>query len=96
MIDDKIWWCNHLRRTATEKYDKNGKGWYFGFDDDNKMGYEYILSIYWARMSQLNTCNPVYYQNVIERTNSICYADISSAIFNDVIWTNNVTRIDRH
>ena len=27
------------------KYDNNGKGGYFGFDDDDKMGYEYILSI---------------------------------------------------
>ena len=34
----------HLRHTATEKYDNNGKGGYFRFDD-NKMGYEYILSI---------------------------------------------------
>ena len=30
-----------------EKYDNNGKGGYFRFDDDNKMGYEYILSIIW-------------------------------------------------
>ena len=28
-----------------KKYDNNGKGGYFRFDDDNKMGYEYILSI---------------------------------------------------
>ena len=28
-----------------KKYDKNGKGGYFRCDDDNKMGYEYILSI---------------------------------------------------
>ena len=27
------------------KYDNNGKGGYLRFDDDNKMGYEYILSI---------------------------------------------------
>ena len=25
-----------------EKYDNNGKGWYFRFDDDNKMIYKYI------------------------------------------------------
>ena len=28
-----------------EKYDNNGKGGYFRFDDDNKMDYKYILSI---------------------------------------------------
>ena len=27
------------------KYDKNGKGWYFRFHDNDKMSYEYILSI---------------------------------------------------
>ena len=28
--------CNkHLKHTTTEKYDNNGKGWYFRFDDDN-------------------------------------------------------------
>ena len=45
VIDDRIWLYNHLRHTTTEKYDNNGKGGYFRFDDDNKMGYEYILSI---------------------------------------------------
>ena len=45
MIDDRIWEYNHLRHTTTEKYDDNGKGGYFRFDDDNKMGYKYILSI---------------------------------------------------
>ena len=42
---DSIWWYNHLRHTTAEKYDNNGKGWYFQFDDDNKMSYEYILSM---------------------------------------------------
>ena len=44
VIDDRIWYYNHLRHTA-EKYDNNGKVGYFRFDDANKMGYEYILSI---------------------------------------------------
>ena len=44
-MTDKIWWYNHLRHTTTEKYENNGKGWYFPFDDDNKMSYNYILSI---------------------------------------------------
>ena len=46
--------------TTTEKYDNNGKGGYFRFDDDNKMGYEYIISITETRMGQFNTCNPIY------------------------------------
>ena len=45
VIDDRIWLYHHLRHTTTEKYDNNGKGGYFRFDDGNKMGYEYILSI---------------------------------------------------
>ena len=28
-----------------EKYDNNGKGGYFQFDDDYNMSYRYILSI---------------------------------------------------
>ena len=28
-----------------KKYDNNGKGGYFRFDDDNNMSYSYILSI---------------------------------------------------
>ena len=28
-----------------KKYDNNGKDWYFRFDDDNKMSYDYILSV---------------------------------------------------
>ena len=31
--------------TTTEKYENNGKGGYFRFDDDNNMSYRYILSI---------------------------------------------------
>ena len=37
--------CKHLRHTTTEKYENNGKGGYFRFDDDNNMSYRYILSI---------------------------------------------------
>ena len=33
----------HLRHTTTEKYENNGKGGYFRFDDN--MSYRYILSI---------------------------------------------------
>ena len=54
---DSIWRYNHLRHTATEKYDNNGKGWYFRSEDDNKMNYKYILSITWTWMGQFNTYN---------------------------------------
>ena len=59
VIDDRIWY-NHLRHHTMEKYDSNGKGGYFRVDDDNKMGYEYIRSTTYTRMSQFNTCNPIY------------------------------------
>ena len=35
---DKIKRYNHIMHTTTEKYDNNGKGLYFRFDDD-KMNY---------------------------------------------------------
>ena len=47
---DSIWRYNHLRHTTTEKYENNGNGWYFWFDDDNKVNYKYILSITWTWM----------------------------------------------
>ena len=34
-ISDRIWCNKHLRHTTTEKYENNGKGGYFRFDDDN-------------------------------------------------------------
>ena len=34
-----------MGHTTTGKYDNNGEDCYFGFDDDNKMIYEFILSI---------------------------------------------------
>ena len=30
-----IWWYNPLSQTTSEKYDNNGKGGYFRFDDDD-------------------------------------------------------------
>ena len=54
---------NISRHTTTEKYDNNGKGWYFRFDDDNDMSYKYILSITWTEMGQLNTYNPIYFND---------------------------------
>ena len=44
-ISDTIWCNKHLRHATTEKYENNGKGGYFRFDDDNNMSYRYILSI---------------------------------------------------
>ena len=40
-ISDRIWCNKHLRHTTTEKYDNNGKGGYFRFDDDNNISYRY-------------------------------------------------------
>ena len=37
VIHDRIWCNKHLRHKTTEKYDNNGKGWYYRFDDDNNM-----------------------------------------------------------
>ena len=41
-LSDRIWCNKHFRHTTTEKYDNNGKGGYFRFDDDNNMSYRYI------------------------------------------------------
>ena len=43
-----------------EKYDNNGKGGYFRFDDDNNTSYRHIFSITYTEMGQLNTNNPIY------------------------------------
>ena len=59
-MSNRIWYDKHLRHTTTEKYDNNGKGGYFRFDDDNNMSYRYILSITYTEMGQLNTYNPIY------------------------------------
>ena len=59
-VSDRIWCNKHLRHTTTEKYDNNGKGGYFRFDDDNNMSYRYILSITYTEMGQLNKYNPIY------------------------------------
>ena len=45
IVTDRIGWNNHLKHITTEKYELGGKGWYFRFDYDNKMRYEYIVSI---------------------------------------------------
>ena len=59
---NNIIWCNkHLRHTTTEKYDNNGKGGYFRYDDDNNMSYRYILSISYTEMCQSNPYNPIYW-----------------------------------
>ena len=59
-ISDGIWCNKHLRHTTMEKYDNNGKGGYFRFDDDNNMSYRSTLSITYTEMGQLNTYNPIY------------------------------------
>ena len=57
-----IWYHKHLRHTTTEKYN-NEKGWNFQYDDDNNMSYKYILSITWTEMGQLDTYNPIYFND---------------------------------
>ena len=42
---DSIWWYNHPRHPATEKYDNREKGWCFQCGDDTKKSYEHNLSI---------------------------------------------------
>ena len=59
-ISNRIWFKKQLRHTTTEKYDDNGKGGYFRFDDDNNKGYRYILSITYTEIGQLNIYNPIY------------------------------------
>ena len=43
--------------------DNSGQGWYFRFDDDNNMSYRYVLSITWTETGQLNTYNPIYFND---------------------------------
>ena len=40
-ISDRIWCNKHIMHTTTEKYENNGKGGYFRFDDDNNMNMIY-------------------------------------------------------
>ena len=56
-ISDRIWCNTHLRHTSTEKYNNNGKGGYFRFDDYNNTSFKYILSITynWNVEHKLNT-----------------------------------------
>ena len=58
-ITDTINCYNHLRYATTERHKNNGKGWYFWFEDDNRMSYKYILSINWTCTGPLNTCSPI-------------------------------------
>ena len=58
-ISNRIWYNKHLRHTTTEKYDNNGIGGYFLFDDNN-MSYKHIFSITYTEMGQLKTYNPIY------------------------------------
>ena len=43
---DRIWCNKHPRHTTKNKYDKNGYGWYFRFDDDNIKMVGCIISKY--------------------------------------------------
>ena len=55
-ISNRIWCNRHLRHTTTDKYDNNGIGGYFQFDDDDdNISYRYIISITYTEMGQMNT-----------------------------------------
>ena len=43
-----------------KKYDINGKGGHFRFDNDNNLSYRYIISITYTEMGQLNIYNPIF------------------------------------
>ena len=82
---------NHLRHTTTEKYDNNGKGGYFRFDDDNKMGYEYILSIpviHKRVVMSLTQWSRVTHKCVGELTNIVSDYRLSPGRRQAIIWTN--------
>ena len=51
-VVDRIWWYSHLRHTAIEKCDNNGKSWCILFDDENKMICKYIFPITLAQTGQ--------------------------------------------
>ena len=58
-ISDRIWCNKHLRHATTEKkYENNGKGGYFGFDDDNNMSYRYVLSITLLKLASWTHTTP--------------------------------------
>ena len=57
-ISDRIWCNKHLRHTTTEKYENNGKGGYFRFDDDNSISCRYILSITLLKWASCETHVP--------------------------------------
>ena len=44
-ISERQWCKKTFRHTTTEKYENNGKGGYFRFDDNNNVSYRYIISI---------------------------------------------------
>ena len=62
-ISNRIWCNKHLGHTTKEIYNNNGKGGYFWFDDNN-MRYRKIISITSTEMGQLNTYNPIYFNEI--------------------------------
>ena len=54
-ISDRVWRKSYLRHTTADKYDKNGKDWYFQFDDDNKMSYIHMIFLVWAEIYPIHT-----------------------------------------
>ena len=72
-INDRIWCNKYLRHTTIEKYENNGKGGYFRFDDDNNISYRYILSIcmiFTAYVIQIKIC--AEYWDMLPRPRLVC------------------------
>ena len=70
-------WYNHFRFTTTDKYDSDGKRWYFRFDDGDKMNYSWTHTIsYFAKKTK----------KVTERTNQIL--DIQPADYTQQTFTD--------
>ena len=59
--------------TQPRKYDNNGKGWYFRYDDANKMSYKWILSITCTWMGQYNNTIPRIAKKISKETEGTYY-----------------------
>ena len=92
-ISDRTWCNKHLRHTTTEKYENNGKGGYFRFDDDNNMSYRYILSItllQWASWTPTTPYCIIHSEFIRYINNIICINSYNST---GTIITRNITNV---
>ena len=89
-------WQNMMQQTSqTHDHGKNdnyGKSWYFRFDDDNNMSYRYILSITWIEMGQLNTYNPIYFNDKCNREDTYrhTYRHTGAGLESFALFSSNI------